>query len=134
MVQLARTFPQQRFVLDHLGLPDIRAHQFAPWAAGLKPLAACPNVFCKLSGLAYRANWQRWRSGDFTPYLNVALEQFGPWALDGRLQLAGRHRGRRVRRRPGHRVGSGPDVILGEQAQLLGGTCTDGYRLGPHTP
>jgi L-fuconolactonase len=22
----------------------------------------------------------------------------------------------------------------GEQAQILGGTCTDVYRLGPHTP
>ena len=133
-VQLVRKFPQQRFVLDHLGLPDIRAQQLAPWEAGLQELAACPNVFCKLSGLAYRADWQWWRPEDFTPYLDLTLELFGP----GRLMIGSNW--------PVCTVAGDYDAILdivwdrvrtlsqGEQAQILGGTCTDFYRLGPHTP
>jgi L-fuconolactonase len=133
-VQLVRKFPQQRFVLDHLGLPDIRAQQLAPWEAGLKALGAFPNVFCKLSGLAYRADWQRWRPGDFAPHLDMTLERFGP----GRLMVGSNW--------PVCIVAGAYDAVLdivldrvralsqGEQAQILGGTCTDVYRLGPHTP
>jgi L-fuconolactonase len=133
-VQLVRRFPRQRFVLDHLGLPDIRARQLAPWEAGLKALAACPNVFCKVSGLAYRADWRRWRPEDFAPYLDIALELFGP----GRLMVGSNW--------PVCTVAGDYDAVLGivldrarglspgEQAQILGGTCTDFYGLGPHAP
>src|SRR5262249_41981088 len=124
-VRLVRKFPRQRFVLDHLGLPDIRARQLAPWAAGLKALAACPNVVCKLSGLAYRADWQRWRPGDFAPYLDVALERFGP----GRLMVGSNWPVCTV----AGAYAAVLDIVLdrvrtlspGEQAQILGGTCTD---------
>jgi L-fuconolactonase len=133
-VQLVRKFPQQRFVLDHLGLPDIRARQVAPWAAGLKALAACPNVFCKMSGLAYRADWQRWRPEDFVPYLDNALELFGP----ARLMVGSNW--------PVCTVAGDYDAVLGivldraralsagEQAQILGGTCASFYGLEPHAP
>jgi L-fuconolactonase len=133
-VQLVRKFPQQRFVLDHLGLPDIRARQLAPWEAGLKALAAWPNVFCKVSGLAYQADWQRWRPGDFAPYLDIGLELFGP----GRLMVGSNW--------PVCTVAGDYDAVLGivldrvrtlspgEQDQILGGVSTHFYRLGPHTP
>ena len=131
-VQLVRKFPQQRFVLDHLGLPDIRARQLAPWEAGLKALAACPNVFCKVSGLAYRADWRRWRSEDFARYLDISLELFGP----ARLMIGSNW--------PVCTVAGDYQAVLGivldrvralssaEQAQILGGTCTEFYRLDPH--
>ena len=128
-VQLARKFPEQRFVLDHLGLPDIRASELVPWEAGLKELAACPNVFCKLSGLVYRADWQRWRPGDFGPYLDIALELFGP----ARLMVGSNW--------PVCTVAGDYDTVLGivldrirtlsqgEQAQILGKTCASFYNL-----
>jgi L-fuconolactonase len=133
-VQLVRKFPQQRFVLDHLGLPDIRARQLAPWAAGLKALAVWPNVWCKVSGLAYRADWQRWRAGDFAPYLDIGLELFGP----GRLMVGSNWPVCTVAGDYGAVLGIVLDRVRalspGEQAQILGGTCAHFYRLGPHAP
>ena len=128
-LQLVRKFPEQRFVLDHLGLPDIRARELAAWKAGLEDLAACPNVSCKLSGLAYRADWQQWRPADFGPYLDVALELFGPMRL-----MVGSNW-------PVCTVAGDYDSVLGivldrvrtlseaEQRQILGETCTRCYNL-----
>jgi L-fuconolactonase len=133
-LQLVRKFPQQRFVLDHLGLPDIRGGQLAPWRAGLKALASRPNVFCKVSGLAYRAGWQRWRSEDFAPYLDAGLELFGP----GRLMVGSNWPVCLVAGDYGAVLGIVLDRVRtlspGEQAQILGGTCTHFYGLGPSAP
>jgi len=43
-VAFARALPRQRFVLDHLGKPDIRAGGFDRWRRHLDELAALPNV------------------------------------------------------------------------------------------
>jgi L-fuconolactonase len=132
-VQLVRKFPQQRFVLDHLGLPDIRRKQMSLWQSGLKELAALPNVFVKLSGLVFRADWQRWRPEDFTPYIDVALELFGP----KRLMLGSNW--------PVCTIGGVFNAVINayldgirvlspeHQAEILGGTCVRCYRLGINT-
>ena len=75
--ELVERFPEQRFVLDHLAKPLIKAQQIEPWAGELRRLAAHPNVFCKVSGMVTEADWHNWRMNDFTPYLDVALEAFG---------------------------------------------------------
>jgi L-fuconolactonase len=69
-------FERQRFVLDHLGKPDIKGHGFGSWSKGIRELAKFPNVFCKLSGLVTEADWMSWRDCDLTPYLDVAFECF----------------------------------------------------------
>src|SRR5262249_13215757 len=58
---LARAFPQAKIVLDHMGGPvGIGAYAgkhkeiFPGWAASIKSLAACPNVYVKLGGLGMR--------------------------------------------------------------------------------
>ena len=76
-IALARAFPAQRFVLDHIGKPEIRARRFEPWATHVRELARLPNVSCKLSGLVTEAYWTRWQPADFRPYLDVILEAFG---------------------------------------------------------
>jgi L-fuconolactonase len=73
-----RRFPQQRFVLDHLGKPAIRFGTISPWADHLRDLAKSENVWCKLSGMVTEAAWKRWQPSDFTPYLDVVLDAFGP--------------------------------------------------------
>ncbi|PYX76355.1 MAG: amidohydrolase [Acidobacteria bacterium] len=70
-------FPRQRFVLDHLAKPAIKSREIETWAAGIRRLAALPNVFCKLSGLVTEADWQRWKPEDITPYLDIAFKAFG---------------------------------------------------------
>ena len=45
---------------------------------GLRSLSPAQTVTCKLSGLDFMAAWGRWRLADFVPYLDVALDAFGP--------------------------------------------------------
>lgn len=82
-VEFVQRFPEQRFVLDHLAKPFIKAHTLEPWATHIRELAKFPNVFCKLSGMVTEAHWKLWKPSDFMPYLETALECFGP----GRLMI-----------------------------------------------
>ncbi len=76
-VKLAREFPAQRFVLDHIAKPAIADGQMEPWATQLRELAKLPNVTCKLSGMVTEAKWKQWREDDFRPYLDVVFDAFG---------------------------------------------------------
>lgn len=80
-IALVKQCPQVRFVLDHLGKPDIKTHRMEPWATNLSQLAAYPNVCCKLSGLVTEADWQHWTPADLQPYIDHALAVFGPERL-----------------------------------------------------
>lgn len=75
--RFARSFPDQRFVLDHLGKPDVRGGEFQRWRRDLRALAALPHVWCKLSGLVTEADWQSWTPAQLRPYLDEALDAFG---------------------------------------------------------
>jgi L-fuconolactonase len=75
--RLAALLPEQRFVLDHLAKPLIKAGVLEPWASDFAALAAQPNVSCKLSGLITEADWGAWKPGDLRRYLDVAVETFG---------------------------------------------------------
>jgi len=80
-VEFVQRFPRQRFVLDHLAKPLIKAQTIEPWASHIRELAKFPNVFCKLSGMVTEADWKSWKPEHFVPYLDVALESFGPERL-----------------------------------------------------
>lgn len=77
----AARFPDQPFVLDHVGKPDVRAGEIDGWRHHLAALAALPNVSCKLSGLVTEADWKTWTRGQLRPYLDAALDAFGPWRV-----------------------------------------------------
>jgi L-fuconolactonase len=74
---LVARFTRQRFVLDHLAKPNIRAGEIREWEKGMRELAAFPLVFCKLSGLVTEADWARWTPADIRPYMDVAFDCFG---------------------------------------------------------
>jgi len=80
-VELVSRFKRQRFVLDHLAKPNIRAGEIREWEKGIRELAKYPLVFCKLSGLVTEADWTRWTRDDIRPYLDVAFECFGAHRL-----------------------------------------------------
>ncbi len=74
-------FPRQRFVLDHLGKPEIKTGEIRAWENGIRELARFPNVLCKVSGLVTEADWHRWTRQDIRPYLDVAFDVFGAGRL-----------------------------------------------------
>jgi L-fuconolactonase len=80
-VELVSRFKRQRFVLDHLAKPNIRAGEIREWEKGIRELAKCPLVFCKLSGLVTETDWTRRTWDDIRPYLDVAFECFGAHRL-----------------------------------------------------
>jgi predicted TIM-barrel fold metal-dependent hydrolase len=74
---LVRALPDQIFVLDHCGNPDIAAGAFEPWAGSLKRLAQFPNLYAKLSGIT--ANAAGPVSADLLrPYVAHFIDCFGP--------------------------------------------------------
>ena len=79
--EFVERFPKQTFVLDHLAKPLIKSGTIHPWDTHLRKLAAFPNVYCKLSGLVTEADWTAWKPEHFAPYLDIAVECFGPERL-----------------------------------------------------
>ena len=47
----------------------------------MSQLAGLPNVSVKLSGLVTEADWDAWRTSDFQPCVQKAMELFGPERL-----------------------------------------------------
>lgn len=70
-------FPNQKFVLDHLGKPEIRNKEISSWKKDIESLKHNENVFCKLSGIVTEANWDNWKEEDFTKYLDIIIDTFG---------------------------------------------------------
>lgn len=95
VTSLARAFPGQSIILDHVGTPlglgQYAGHlseRFAPWRDAIRELATCPNVNVKIGGLAMpfcgfdgigpedrQPSWalaELWR-----PYVDTCIEAFG---------------------------------------------------------
>jgi L-fuconolactonase len=77
-LEIARTMPGLRFVIDHLAKPPIRDGAMSPWAERLAPFGALPNAWGKLSGLLTEADWASWTLDDLQPFVDRALAVFGP--------------------------------------------------------
>jgi L-fuconolactonase len=80
-LRFAHLCSTQPIVLDHLAKPYIRQGLIDKWKTDLEALAACENVFCKVSGLITEAHWQQWNDEQLKPYLDVAFEAFGTQRL-----------------------------------------------------
>jgi L-fuconolactonase len=80
-IEFVDAHPNQRFVLDHIAKPPIKAGPMEPWAINLKNLAQRPNVVCKVSGVVTEAVYNGWTRSLILPYLDVTLEAFGPHRL-----------------------------------------------------
>jgi predicted TIM-barrel fold metal-dependent hydrolase len=96
VVDLARTFPQARIVLNHVGGPvgigpyaGKREEAFAAWRAKIQEIASFPNTYVKLGGLGMKMIGfdfferpeppssqdleKAWR-----PYIETCIAAFGP--------------------------------------------------------
>jgi len=139
--RFVQRFPQQAFVLDHGGKPDIRGivatgggvignELFSFWKNEITLLAQFPNVFCKLSGLITEADWTHWKFEDIVPFVDVLLEAFGPsrlmvgsdWPV---CLLAARQEESFLYPLATYLE----QLTKSEQQQILGGTATAFYQL-----
>jgi L-fuconolactonase len=75
---LSERLPGLRMVVDHIAKPLIAEGRMEPWATDFGTAAANPNVWCKLSGMITEADHLSWTSDDLAPYIEVALDAFGP--------------------------------------------------------
>ena len=82
-IELVSKFPDQKFVLDHMGKPYIRSGVLEPWREHITALSEQPNVWCKISGMVTEADLNNWKYEDFIPYIDTVLEAFGT----GRIML-----------------------------------------------
>ena len=76
-LKLVRLCPDVRFVLDHIGKPDIKNHVVDPWREYIRQFSEIPNVNCKISGLVTEADHNQWTREDLKPYILHVVECFG---------------------------------------------------------
>ena len=77
MIRFVAQCPGVRFMLDHIGKPDIKGGLTEPWKSDLRRLASIPDVFCKISGLVTEADHSKWNDDDLRPYIDHVIESFG---------------------------------------------------------
>ena len=80
-IELVKAAPETQFVVDHISKPYIADGVLEPWSTLIQELAQLPNTICKVSGLVTEAKWDSWKRSDFTPYIDLLLEHFGPSRL-----------------------------------------------------
>jgi L-fuconolactonase len=80
-LETVRALPGLRFVIDHLAKPPILDGSMQPWGNRLAAFAPVPNAWCKVSGLVTEAYWTAWRADEIAPFVEHALEVFGPGRL-----------------------------------------------------
>jgi len=76
-IQLTEKKPGIKYMLDHMGKPDIKNKEIVSWKENIRLLAKNPNVYCKISGLVTEADLQNWDIDQLQPYFDHVLEQFG---------------------------------------------------------
>lgn len=127
--KLGQTLPNLPMVIDHLAKPEIKDGRLDNWEADFRAAAQFPNIYCKISGMVTEADWNNWKPQDLRPYVEIALDAFGPercmigsdWPV---CELAGSYE---------EVIGAAREVIQSlsdsEQADVLGQTATRFYGL-----
>jgi L-fuconolactonase len=77
VITFVEKFPNQKFVLNHIGKPSIKTGEIENWKTQIQKLATFPNVYCKISGLVTETTFNNWDYSDFEPYLDVVVNAFG---------------------------------------------------------
>jgi L-fuconolactonase len=76
-INIAKSAPNTRLIIDHLLKPNIKTHEMEPWHTKMAQLAAFPGIYAKISGLATEADTTNWTAADLKPYVDDAISLFG---------------------------------------------------------
>lgn len=74
-IQMVEHCPQVKFILEHLGNPNMSIKTLDQWQTNITELAAFPNVWCKISRVITE-DTQNWSSEDLKPYIYHAIKEF----------------------------------------------------------
>lgn len=74
---LVDSAPDVQFVLDHCGVPDIRAAADRPWRDDMAEIARRPNVVGKISGVIAYADSATWTVDTLRPWVEHTIASFG---------------------------------------------------------
>jgi L-fuconolactonase len=80
-IKLVDRHPDLTFILDHVAKPRIKEKLISPWRENINELAKRPNIYCKISGMATEADHSNWTETQLLPYMETALDAFGPRRL-----------------------------------------------------
>jgi L-fuconolactonase len=131
VAEVARAVPDLRIVVNHLAAPPLTDDGWEGWTRRIDRLAAGRNVAIKLSvGVAVLTRWRAWDIQRLRPYLERALEAFGP----GRSMLASNWpvvllRADFARAWTDTRNAALMGLTPEQQASVQGGTAARWYRL-----
>lgn len=76
LIEIVEQHPALAIVVDHAGLPDIAAGEWATWTQAMSALAAHARVRCKVSGLVTQAG-PGWTIDVLRRYVDFLAERFG---------------------------------------------------------
>lgn len=86
VLKLVERCPGTRFILDHIGNPNILKKEFQPWKDHLKAFANSGAHCCKFSNFVCNADLNQWHIEDLKPYSAAVIDTFGPdrliWGSD----------------------------------------------------
>ena len=77
IIKLVEKCPDNQFILDHIGKPDIKGNALDPWRSQIRELSRMQNVFCKVSSLATEADHEKWTLDDLRPFVDHIFDCFG---------------------------------------------------------
>jgi L-fuconolactonase len=129
---LSEAHPDLRIVVDHLSRPPIGRRDVEPWWGLIERAARSSQVSAKVSGLYPDADRRAWSTELVRPFVERALEVFGPdrlmyggdWPIS---VLAGGYQQVWEGLTPFYDALNAP-----ERAEVLGGTARRIYRLNAH--
>ena len=147
VVDLARAFPGQPIVLNHVGGPigigpyaGRREAVFPIWRDGIRAVAACPNVFVKLGALGSKRAGFGWHeraapptsaelAAAWKPYVESCIEAFGAerCMFESNFPVDKASCGYTVLWNAFKRIAAGASAD--EKAALFSGTATRFYRI-----
>ena len=69
--------PDVTFILDHCGVPDIKARDMSAWKLHITELSKRKNLLVKISGIIAYGDNDTWSLDDIKPYFEHAVSAFG---------------------------------------------------------
>lgn len=76
-LKLSEKLPEQRFILDHCGKPDLKINDLKDWKLNISELAQNQNMYCKISGLLTQGNLNLIDEKSIFETLDFIFSQFG---------------------------------------------------------